>query len=153
MVQIIKARFGPLDRIKNSHMPDKPKFRGELWSRRYAGGCLSVTRLFWNDASALAVRAAGSTVRSSGAAWTFGAATSTSGDVMSGAGARVEVRICVGLGRWVPGRPTRWVVTIGCAPFSSVASVTNSNAISAELTTAKYMRICMTTLRLYKHLS
>jgi len=63
--------------------------------------------LVWDGASALAARAAGSTAGSSGAGWTFGAATSTSGDVMSGAGAGVEVRICVGLGRWVSGRPTR----------------------------------------------
>ncbi len=36
---------------------------------------------------------------------------------MSGAGAGLEVRICVGLGRWDSGSPTRWVVTIGCAPY------------------------------------
>ena len=82
---------------RRCHMPDKPKFRGELWSCRYsARGGLSVKRLFWDGASALAARAAGSTARSSGAAWTFGAATSTSGDVMSGAGAGVDVRIVAG---------------------------------------------------------
>ena len=65
-------------------MPARPK------------SCSSVTGLCWGGASALAARGAGTTAGTSG--WSFGSATSTSGDVMSGAGAGVEVRICVGLG-------------------------------------------------------
>jgi hypothetical protein len=45
-----------------------------------------VIGLFAGGASAHAARAAGSTARTSGAGWTFGAAASTSGDVMVGAG-------------------------------------------------------------------
>jgi hypothetical protein len=68
---------------------------------------------------------------------------------MSGAGAGTAARICFGSGRqgfsrlyWSLvttgrfGRPY-WLVTTAGVPFSSVASATNSNAISTEPTIAK----------------
>jgi len=91
--------------------------------------------LCWGGASVLAPRGASTTAGTSG--WTFGSATSTSGDVMSGAGAGVDVRICVGLVSWDSGRPTRWVVIIAGPLFSSVAFVTNINAVSTEPTAAR----------------
>src|SRR5262249_21555012 len=70
----------------------------------------------------------------------LGWAESTACDVMSGAGADVEVRVrtssvCQGCGR-----PMRSLVTIGGEPFSRVAFATNSNAMSTKPATVKKVR-------------
>ena len=55
-----------------------------------------MTRFFLCVASALAARAAGSAfATTSGADCTFGAAASTSGDIMSGAGAGAAASVCI----------------------------------------------------------
>jgi hypothetical protein len=51
---------------------------------------------------------------------------------MSGAGAGADVRVCIVSGRQGFGRPERSLVTMGGGPGVSVASATNSNAMSAD---------------------
>jgi hypothetical protein len=84
----------------------------------------------------------------------LGCAASTDGDVMSGAGAGVDVRVCIVSGRQGFGRPERSLVTIGGGPGVRVASATNSNATSAKPTTAKKVRAGIATfpLRAPQHL-
>jgi hypothetical protein len=116
-----------------------------LFCRYSTGGRVRVTRFFVGGSSALAARATGLTfARSSCADWAFGIASRTRSDAMSGAGAGavVRFRIVSGLesGCQGVGRPTRLLVTIGGELGSSVASATNSSAISAKPATARKMR-------------
>ena len=78
----------------------------------------------------------------------LGCAASTACDVMSGAGAGVAISVCIA-GRRGSGKPERWLVIITGDPGSSVASATNSNAISTKPATTKKLKTGIAAFRVH----